>query len=68
MDANVRIWVSTVAAGLIAAGIGAYDAFVNHAATFGAAGDTSFIFAGLGALGLKGAFDLGVQVPTPPKP
>lgn len=67
MNADTRAWVTTILAGLVAVGIGCYDAFVNHSSTLGVAGDVTFIIAGVGALGLKTAFDVGVAVPTPPK-
>jgi hypothetical protein len=68
MNAETRAWIATSVAGLAAAAIGAYDGFVNHGAVFSTTGDVTFILAGLGALGLKTAYDIGVQVPTPPKP
>lgn len=62
LNPDVRAWASTLLAALIAVGIGAYDAFAVHAATFGIAGDVTLILAGLGALGIKTAFDHGVAV------
>ncbi len=67
MNADTRNWIATMLAGLGGVVLGGYDAFFNHNGAFGSAGDITFILAGLGALGLKTAFDLGVQVPTPPK-
>jgi hypothetical protein len=68
VNADTRNWATTVLAGLVSVGIGCYDAFVDHAATFATTGDVVFIVAGLGVLGVKVAYDVGVQVPTPPKP
>jgi len=67
MDTATRIWITAILAALLAVGIGGYDAFFNSSKALAAAGDISLIFTGLGALGLKGAYDIGVQVPTPPK-
>lgn len=68
MDSTTRIWIGTVVGGLIVAGAGLYDAFVNHAAVLGTTGDATFILGGAGVIAGKAIFDLGVQVPTPPKP
>ena len=67
VDANLRVWVGTVIGGLIVAGAGLYDAFVNHSATLSATGDATFILGGAGIIAGKAIFDLGVAVPTPPK-
>ena len=67
MSADVRIWIGTLFGGAIVAAAGLYDAFVNASHVLGAAGDASFILAGAGVIAGKAIFDLGVQVPTPPK-
>lgn len=67
MDATTRIWIGTVIGGLIVSGTGLFDAFVHHAVLLGSAGDATFILGGAGLIAGKAIFDLGVQVPTPPK-
>jgi hypothetical protein len=65
MDANLRIWIGTVIAGLVLAGVGVYDAFVvSHGLS---ALDVTLVLGGAGLIAGKSLFDLGVQVPTPPK-
>ena len=65
MTPDVRIWISTVLAGLIVAGVGVYDAFVvSHVLS---ALDVTLIGAGASLIAGKAVFDAGVQVPTPPK-
>jgi hypothetical protein len=65
LTTDVRVWISTALAGLIVAGIGVYFAVrVDHALT---QVDLLLILGGAGLLAGKSLFDLGVQVPTPPK-
>jgi hypothetical protein len=65
MTADVRIWIGTVIAGLIVAGLGVAD-FVTHNYTLSAL-DVGLVGAGASLIAGKAVFDLGVQVPTPPK-
>ena len=65
MSPDLRIWLSVLIAGGLVAGLGVAD-FVAHSFTLSTL-DVSLVLAGAGAIGGKGAFDLGVQVPTPPK-
>lgn len=66
MNAETRIWIGTVIAGLIVAGVGVVD-FVTHSYTLSAL-DVTLVGAGASLIAGKAVFDLGVQVPTPPKP
>lgn len=66
MTAEVRIWLGTVVGGLIVAGVGVYDAFINHQQLLSAVGDSTFILAGAGVIAGKAIFEMGVQVPTLP--
>ena len=68
MSADVRNWLTTVVGALASCGLGAFDALVRDGHAFGSTGDILFIGAGLTALGVKAAFDVGVQLPIPPKP
>lgn len=66
MSADTRVWVGTVLAGLLVAASGIYDAFVlAHGLT---PLDVTLVLGGAGLIAGKSLFDLGVQVPTPPKP
>jgi len=65
MTPEMRIWIGTLLAGLLIAGPGIVD-FVMHGYVLSAL-DVTLIGAGASAILGKQIFDLGVQVPTPPK-
>lgn len=54
-------------AGLACIGLAAYDTIANHGSMLGSAGDITLFLAGVGIITGKTAYDIGVQVPTPPK-
>lgn len=69
MNADTRIWISAVIAGVIVAGVGVADHFLPGLKDgFGPTTDLSLVVGGASVIAGKAIFDQGVQVPTPPKP
>lgn len=66
MTAEVRVWIATMLAGLIAVGVSVVDLF--RFKQLGTNGDELLLLGGIGLIAGKSLYDLGVQVPTSPKP